>query len=305
MSASVSGDRLLPDTRRLVTEYLFLYSLSGPDGLNGLIDPTHRIGVLRAYAKVDSAGYASELFRELATFVNVRFKDLPVQARIAGGALGVQAALNEQIVHDKIRNVVQVTIVIFLLASLALRSFAGGILVLIPLVVAVAVTMGVMGRVGTPLSFATASFTAMAIGIGADFAIYIIFRIREEVNAREGDLDTAIRTAIRTSGKAIFFVSSAVVCGYLILGFSGFRVWVYLGVLTALMIALAALGAVTVLPATIVAVRPRFICIERQVGRRDRGLGPTVEAHGDGVGEAGEMDGRRGRVAAISGRGRG
>ena len=64
--------------------------------------------------------------------------------------------------------------------------------------------------------------------IGADAAIYLIFRIREEISTG-APVHRAIRTSLRTSGKAIFFVSSAVALGYLVLVGSGFRPWVHLG----------------------------------------------------------------------------
>jgi predicted RND superfamily exporter protein len=134
-----------------------------------------------------------------------------------------------------------------------------GVLVLTPLVVAATVNLGIMGVTGTWLSIATASITAMGVSIGADFAIYLIFRIREELARSGGDLNCALRVSLQTSGKAILFVSSAVVFGYLVLALSGFRVWMYVGILTALMTALSSLGALTILPAMIMLLRPRFL----------------------------------------------
>jgi predicted RND superfamily exporter protein len=117
-----------------------------------------------------------------------------------------------------------------------------------------------MGWSHTALSLATAAITSTAVSIGADFAIYLIFRIREELNSGQG-LEAALRAGLLTSGKAIFFVSSAVALGYLVLPLSGFGAWIYLGVLTALMMGVSALATLTVIPALIITTRPKMFAV--------------------------------------------
>jgi hydrophobe/amphiphile efflux-3 (HAE3) family protein len=262
----------IPDRQALVAQYLFLYSLSGqPDDLSSLVNPTYQDGVILGFSRSDEAAFVHALIHDLKEFAAQRFKDLPVSVGIAGGSLGAQAALNEVIVREKIRNMVQVTIIIFLLSALALRSFVGALFVLTPLVIAVIVNLGVMGWTHTWLSMSTAAVTAMGVSIGADFAIYLIFRLREEL--REYDLVQGVQRTLLTSGKAIFFVSSAVTLGYLILVFSGFAAWIHLGGLTALIMTVSSLAAVSVLPALIIIVRPRFI--EQARSSADAGKPPS------------------------------
>jgi hydrophobe/amphiphile efflux-3 (HAE3) family protein len=247
----------IPDSKPLIAQYLFLYSLSGPNDFTSIIDSSHRLAVIHAYAKTDDAEFGRELFNDLGAFVRQRFRGLPAQVHLAGGGLGVQTAMNEVIVREKIWNVVQVTAIIFLLSTLVLRSLVGGFIVLTPLAVAVVVNLGTMGWSHTWLSLATAAITSTAISIGADFAIYLIFRVREEL--RQGaDLAAALRASLLTSGKAIFFVSSAVALGYLVLPLSGFGAWIHVGVLTALMMGVSALATLTIIPALIITTRPKM-----------------------------------------------
>ena len=123
------------------------------------------------------------------------------------GTLASTAASTEVMVHGKIRNIVQVGAITFLVSALLLRSLVGGVLVVVPLVLTVIVSFGTMGMLGIPLDTMTAAISAMAIGIGADYAMYVLARVREEVG-RSGDLDRGVAAAIRTSGKAVLFVSS-------------------------------------------------------------------------------------------------
>jgi predicted RND superfamily exporter protein len=259
MSPERARTEPIPNDKLLVAQYLLLYSFSGPEDLNSLMDPAHRTGVVRAYVKSDEAEFGASLFQGLNEFIARRFHGLPVQARVAGGALGVQTALNEVVVHEKLVNVAQIAVLILLLSTLVLRSLVGGAMVITPLAFAVVVNLGLMGLTGTWLSVGTSTITAMAIGIGADFAIYLVFRIREELERDQCDIAGALRASLNTSGKGIFFVSSAVVFGYLLLGVSAFRLWRDLGILTAVMIAVSAVGTVTIIPAMVCLLRPRFL----------------------------------------------
>ena len=258
MNPDGGGSGGIPDRQQLIAQYLFLYSLSSqPDDLSSLVDPSYREGVILAFSKSDAAAFVHTLVHDLKDYADRRFVGLPVTVGIAGGSLGAQAALNEVIVREKIRNLIQVACIIFVLSALALRSLVGGLLVLSPLVIAVAVDLGVMGWSHTALSMSTASVTAMGVSIGADFAIYLIFRLREELCTLP--LVEALRQTLLTCGKAIFFVSSAVTLGYLVLVCSGFAAWMHLGGFTALIMLVSSLAAVSVLPALVMIAQPKFL----------------------------------------------
>ncbi|HVM95888.1 MAG TPA: MMPL family transporter [Candidatus Acidoferrales bacterium] len=249
----------VPDSKRLISQYLLLYGMSaGPDSLSAFVDAGFQHAVIRALSKTDSAVYSRALIDRVRRYTDRRFEGLPVTVGVAGGTLGVQTAMNDVVVHDKIVNLLQVSAIILVLATAVLRSLTGGLLVLLPLMLAVLVNLGLMGWTRTWLDMTTAAMTAMGVGIGADFAIYLIFRVREEFREKR-DLVAAVRTSLRTSGKAIFFVSSAVVLGYSVLLFSGFSLWIRLGALTATIVGASALAAVTLLPALILVLKPRFI----------------------------------------------
>jgi predicted RND superfamily exporter protein len=249
----------IPDRADVIGEYLFLYGMSaGPDGMNAFVDPTYRYAVIRALSKTDTAAFSEALIARLQRYVATRFRGLPVTVGIAGGSLGVQTALNEVVVHEKIVNVLQISAIIFVLCALVLRSIVGGLFVLIPLAAAVIVNLGIMGWTGIWLDLSTAAITAMGVSIGADFAIYLVYRMREEWRRADG-IESAIIASVRTSGLALCYVSSAVALGYLVLTFSGFSLWIHLGILTATMVSVSALATLTVIPALAMLVRPGFL----------------------------------------------
>src|SRR5262249_34242475 len=146
----------------------------------------------------------------------------------------------------------------FLIAAALLRSFVGGLLVVVPLALSVAVNFGVMGLLGIPLDLTTSAISAMAVGIGADYAIYFLFRLREELAAQD-TLDAAITRAPMTSGKAVLFVSTAIAWGYATLCLSGFRMHVQLGSLVALAMLVSSASALALLPVLVARFRPAFL----------------------------------------------
>jgi len=244
----------IPENRRLIAQYLLLL---GIDDLGAFLDNDARTGVVAAYVRSDEAAFATRLFMDVHEFVDRRFAGLPVRVGVAGGTLGAQAALNEVIVREKVYNMMQVAGIIFVLASLAFRSLLGGLFVLAPLSIAAVVTLSVMGWTGTWLTMSTAAALAMGVSIGADFAIYFLFRVRQELAAY--DLPASVEADLETSGKAIFYVSSAVTLGYLVLACSGFLPWIHLGGILALLMTVSSLSSVTVLPALVLVGRPRFL----------------------------------------------
>jgi predicted RND superfamily exporter protein len=146
------------------------------------------------------------------------------------------------------------------------RSAGVGLLVLAPLLCAALVNLGMMGWMGSWLSFATASYTAMGVSIGADFAIYLLFRLREE--ARSRPLPEAIAEAMRTSGRAVFFVASAIAAGNATLLASSFALWRQLGGYVALMMATSCLTTLTLVPALALLFAPKALLGKRPVPRK-------------------------------------
>jgi predicted RND superfamily exporter protein len=161
-------------------------------------------------------------------------------------------------VEGKARNIAQIAAIIVVISSVLLRSVVGGLLVATPLVLTLAVIFGLMGLLGVPLDTNTSTIAALAVGIGADYAIYFLFRLREELRHEPG-FAVALRRALKTSGKAVLFVSSAIAAGYATLCLSGFSHYVRMGGLIAVAMIVSSTSALVLLPALVSMLRPRFL----------------------------------------------
>ena len=166
---------VLPPSREAVAQYLFLYAMSGDEGdLRRLVDADYQRAVITVYIRTDDQNEMKQLVTAMEKKAASLFKGLPVDVSVGGGVTNA-IALNETIVRGKINSLIQIAIIVLLITSLALRSFVGGLLVLLPLATAALVNLGLMGWAGIWLSMGTAAISAMAVGIGATFAIYFIF----------------------------------------------------------------------------------------------------------------------------------
>ena len=262
MNQSMNGDDpaffKIPDKQETIAEYLLLYSMSGePGDFDSYVDYDYRLANMVVFSHSDSTLEMRKLWDEVQAFAK---KTFPPNIQIGvGGSVAQSAAITEVIVKDKILNVVQIASVVFVVASLVFRSLAAGLLVITPLLLSVIINVGLMGLLGLRLNVPTALTSALAIGIGADYAIYMLFRLREEL-AKGTEENQAFRNVMRTAGKACLFVASAVAGGYAVQAFSrGYypHTWNALLIATAMLVSVTA--ALTVMPALVLKFRPKFI----------------------------------------------
>jgi uncharacterized protein len=247
----------IPETRDLVAQYLFLYSLSGdPQDFDSFVDNDYQRATVWAFLKNDSTTYADSIAKKAQAVIAKNFP--PGVTVQMGGSLAQVVALNEVVVKDKTRNMAQMALVVFVLGAIVFRSLVGGLFVVIPLFAVMIANFGLMGWLGTPLDVSAMTSAAMAIGVGADYEIYLLYRFREEL-ARSGNVLTATRESLRTSGKAILFVAISVIGGYAVLQASDFAFFNQISNMVIATMAVSAFFALFFLRALMMIFRPRFV----------------------------------------------
>jgi predicted RND superfamily exporter protein len=208
------------------------------------------------FVKNDSTTSADILAKQARTVIDTSFP--PGTTVQMGGSLPQLIALNDVIVNDKFRNMAQMAIVVFVLGAIILRSLVGGLFVVTPLFAVMLANFGVMGWRDTPLDITAMTTAAMAIGIGADYEIYLLFRFKEEL-ARTGSVLAATRASMLTSGKAILLVAIAVASGYAVLQASDFAFYNQLSSMVTATMVISAFFALFFLRALMMVFKPRFV----------------------------------------------
>jgi predicted RND superfamily exporter protein len=267
MNLSMHGDDkaydVIPTDGNLISQYLLLYSMSGqPEDFDNLVDNDYQNAVVWTYLKTDSTAYAASLWNKSEELIKREFPST-VKVKIGGG-LPQTVAINGSLVDTKVRSIFQMALVVLLLSGLVFGSVVGAFMVVAPLVAIVLVNFGLMGWLGVTLDMGTATITAMVVGIGADYEIYMLYRLREEYQ-RCRDLDRALRTSLMTSGRAVLFVALSIAGGYASLLISDFRFYPRLAITMMGTMVTSAVLSLILLRAVISLIKPKFI-----VGPRGR-----------------------------------
>ncbi len=179
-----------------------------------------------------------------------------VQFVMAGGVMGILAAINDEVERAHVANISLIFLVIFVLHSLTYQSIASGGIIFLQISTATLLSLAYMALRNIGLNVNTLPVQSVGVGIGVDYAIYIVDRIRQEV-AETADIDEAIRRAIRTTGMAVSFTATTVVGGIFLWMFSNLRFQAEMAQLLVILMIVNMLGAITVVPTFYSILRPR------------------------------------------------
>ena len=249
------GAKSVPDDSQVVAQLAFL---GASPGFERFTDRAYSKAVVWGYLRDDDSFVVGRLLGRLREHLAAHPPPAGIRIGLAGGHGPTMLALNEHITNGKLYNILAVLSVIYLVASVILRSPLGGVYVTAPIAASVLGDFGVLGLTGTHLEMGTSSVIAIGTGIGADYAIYVIYRFREEY-AERGDVAEALRVTLLTSGRAVLFVAASIATGFATLAPSPFRGLRTFGLIMPLTMLASAMAAVFVLPALLAQTRPRFI----------------------------------------------
>ena len=143
----------------------------------------------------------------------------------------------------------------FLLIALCMlylfKSFRMLLCSLIPNVIPLVITAGVMGWVGVPLKPSTVLIFSVALGIAIDITIRFLVNYKQELPYFKTTQETVIQT-IHSTGISIIYTSLVLIAGFIIFCFSGFGGTQALGWLTSLTLITATFTNLILLPALLI-----------------------------------------------------
>ena len=182
-----------------------------------------------------------------------------------GGFLGAAEAAREVAMDEWLRGPLTTALAIFIIAALMFRSFlVSGMLVFILLMTLFA-QYGLGGyftatRNGSGyLAFHTLAALSIAMGLGVDYGVYMISRLRDEMRASGRNWAQALRAALCSTGSAVVVsVFALLVCFVPLVGTELANTWalgMYIGAALIIDVALA----LTILPLLVYWLRPKYV----------------------------------------------
>jgi len=174
------------------------------------------------------------------------------------GLIGLLAGANEIITKTNDFNLVAILSFVFICCVIAYRSFLAGVIFVISLIIANFFTMSVMSLAGVGLNINTIPVISLGIGLGVDYGLYIVSRIRDEY-ATCKDLAIAVPLGVATAGKAVLYTAVLMTFGLAFWSFSPLRFQAEMGILLCIVLMMNTLGALFLLPTLIFLIKPRFV----------------------------------------------
>ncbi len=256
LHADDPGEYRLPEDRELAAQYLLLYELSLPYGL----DVNDQIDIDKSSLRVDVTFGDRD-----GSVAVVEEEDRLARAWLAENgtpSMRTAAATGVPMMFAKItrRNVASMILgtglgflFISIILMFALRSVRMGLLSLIPNILPAALAFGVWAWLVGQVGFAVSIVAGLSIGIIVDDTVHFLSKYTHARQEKGLDPPDAVRYAFRTVGTAILGTTFIVAIGFAMLGLSTFRVTSYMGLLTSLTVACALVTDFLLLPTLLLA----------------------------------------------------
>lgn len=244
----------LPEQRELAAQYLLLYEMSLPYGL----DLNNQINIDK------SATRMVVMLRNMTTNTVLELEQR------AKGWLGDNAPKSMQtdgasptlmfshIGQRNIKSMLLGTTVALILISIilifALKSFKIGLLSLIPNLIPAALAFGAWGISVGQVGLALSVVSGMTLGIVVDDTVHFLSKYLRARREKNLDAQDAVRYAFNTVGLALVVTSIVLIAGFLVLTFSAFQLNSNMAIMTAVTIVFAILADFLLLPPLLMAL---------------------------------------------------
>ncbi len=252
LNKSMHGDDeswyLLPDQRELSAQYLLLYEMSLPYGL----DLNSQINIDKSASRliVTLDNVSSNDIRETSVRADQWLKDnTPAAMHAEGTGTSVMFAyITNRNIQFMLGGTALAFVMISLTMVLALRSVKIGLISLIPNMVPAAMAFGLWGLTVGQLGIAAAVVAATSLGLIVDASVHFLSKYLRARRERDDNPEDAIRYGFRTVGTALWVTTAVVVLGFAVLSQSSFKINADMGLLTSITVAIALIVDFLLLP---------------------------------------------------------
>ncbi len=251
--------RVVPDSANAVAQALLMYESQPGNERQALTDPGYKFARITFGVPMTSAKGWGELITSLE---GVARKHLPEGSRLMrGGYLPLYVRMMEYVVDSQVSSFALAYLAVFLLLGLLFRSITLAAVAMIPNLLPIFVTLGLMGILGVRLDVATVTIAAVVIGIVVDDTIHFLHRFKNELHddaGAAGDYQEAARRTLRGAGPAMVSTSAILAIGFLVLTLASVKSIIFFGLLSAVAMVAALFADLLVLPAILISIKPRL-----------------------------------------------
>ena len=181
-----------------------------------------------------------------------------VEIKLAGGILGILAAVNEEVEWSYWAILAVIFATTFLLCLITYRSVKAALILIMPLYASQVVCELFMMAMHIDLNIDSLPVAAIGVGVGIDYGIYLMSRLKEECG-KTNDFERAKLMALTTTGKIIMFTALTLVVGVVFWLFSTLKFQAEMGLLILILMIFNMFGALVFIPSLTAILKPNFV----------------------------------------------
>lgn len=238
----------LPETAEMSAQFLLLYEMSLPYGL----DLNDRINVNKSATRVSVTlhSISSQQVLDLEARAQAWLKvNAPNFARHEGtGITLLFAHIGQRNIASMINGLLLAAVIIALTLIAVLRSATLGLLSLVPNVIPSIMVFGVWGMLVGQIGMASSVVVAMTLGILVDDTVHFLTQYQYARNQKGLLPEAAVEYAFSQIGNALWVTSFILILGFAIFAISSFKINQEMGMLTTLIFAVGLLADFVLLP---------------------------------------------------------
>jgi predicted RND superfamily exporter protein len=239
----------IPGDRELSAQYLLLYELSLPYGL----DLNDRINIDKSATRVTATLSRTSTAETKAFFNGVaawQQANWPAYMHAEPTSAAVMFTyISERNMENMVTGTIVAIIAIALIMMFALQSLRLGLLSLIPNGLPILTTFGAWALLVGTVGFSVATVASISLGIIVDDTVHFLSKYLRARNERALSIEDSIRYAFHNVGIAIVVNTIILAAGFFVMTTSAFKMNVDLGLMTMLAIGFALILDFLLLPA--------------------------------------------------------
>lgn len=254
--------------RNFIAPYLKGFSTEG-NLMSSYVDTTGRYARITTFMKDIGTDEMDRIEADLWPKINKIFPEEQFKVSMTGKALIFQKGTT-YLVKNLVISLTLAIILIALLMAWMFRSFRMILISVIPNLLPLIVTAGMMGFLGVPIKPSTILVFSIAFGISVDDTIHFLAKYRQELKANNWKIKRSVYAALKETGVSMFYTSIVLFFGFSVFMISSFGGTVALGGLVSATLLFAMLSNLLLLPSLL-------LSLEKSIANKETLKEPAIQ----------------------------
>lgn len=260
----------LPSTQE--RNFILSYAKNNDDKTNLLkdfVDESGRYARITSFMKDVKTERIEAIEKELIQKINKVFPKERYEVTLTGKPLVFQKGTKYLVKNLAISLTLAIVLIAMFMAYM-FRSFRMILISIIPNLLPLLITAGLMGYIGVPIKPSTILVFSIAFGISVDDTIHFLAKYRQELQASKWKIRKSVYAALRETGVSMFYTSIVLFFGFSVFTISSFGGTVALGALVSATLLFAMLANLLLLPSLL-------LSLERSIANKQVLKKPAID----------------------------